>query len=93
LIHHHGKKLFHQGVFLKAKWYKIRVGKASDLPHDHQSSGRLSEFRKWRLPNDADRISLFFTTIRMNGINDDLYVGRFLKSFMTRKIKKCLEFF
>ena len=55
--HNHGKKLFHQGVFLKAKWYKIRVGKASDLPHDHQSSGRLSEFRKWRLPNDADRIS------------------------------------
>jgi hypothetical protein len=38
-------------------------------------------------------LALFFTTIRMNGINDDLYVGRFLKSFMTRKIKKCLEFF
>ena len=27
-------------------------------------------------------LALFFTTIRMNGINDDLYVGRFLKSFM-----------
>jgi hypothetical protein len=38
-------------------------------------------------------LALFFTTIRMNGINDDLYDGRFLKSFMTRKIKKCLEFF
>jgi hypothetical protein len=44
-------------------------------------------------PTMQTGLALFITTIRMNGINDDLYVGRFLKSFMTRKIKKCLEFF
>ena len=44
-------------------------------------------------PTMQTGLALFFTTIRMNGINDDLYDGRFLKSFMTRKIKKCLEFF
>ena len=40
-------------------------------------------------------LGLKIKLIQLSGhsTNDDLYDGRFLKSFMTRKIKKCLEFF